>query len=145
MVVNFLLLISLGFVCLYLVLDSLEIILNQSHYGFDSPITINKYYLRKIYNHKLVYNLSVLSYLVWIRLFTSLFLYFSIYLEIYWLSSIFIIVLIVAELYLRLRCVNRLSSSEHIIMFNLFCYFCYFVTLDTKILHFISLTPISFL
>lgn len=136
--------ISIIFICLYLILDSVEILINIKYYGFDSPISVNKFFLRKIYYKKktlkFIYNQKVLKTIVRLRFLISLFILGLVILQIdSFLNSLAIFILIIFELYLRLRCQNRLSSSEHIIIFNLFCLLCTFLTKDYRILNFISL------
>lgn len=139
--------ISILFICLYLIFDSIEILLNHYYYNFESPISTNLFYLRKSFQHpkilKIIYSKRLLITLSVTRILVSILLLFFCYnTTISWIKCISIFSLIIFELYIRLRCQNRLSSSEHIIIFNLFCLFCFYLTNEFKILHFITLNLI---
>ncbi|GEM_PF-6458021 len=139
---------SLIFICLYLVLDSIEIIINRHLYGFDSPISTNSFSLRKIYRKKKVINIlydkKILILITVSRIVICILLIINLFIKnkLYSGESLLLFLLIVFELYFRLRCQNRLSSSEHIILFNLFCFTGYFLFHEQIVFHFISIFSI---
>ena len=124
----------------YIILDSIEILVNSQLYNFTSPLTINKYnipnYLRKKYIYNFFYSVK------WFKVLTFLRLIFAILLIIYYDKSFCLFLfslLLLIETYFRFIFINRLTSADHVIFFNLICLAFFRLTNDRNILYLISI------
>ena len=124
------------FINIYLFFDSLEIILNYTHYELKGLMSINR--IRLKYVNSFLKQLGTFKYnkvIVFVRLFLSILVIFFSTTNNYWLvlSLLFII-----ELYLRFVYVESVSGANGIILYSLFIYSLYFSFKNPKILHLIS-------